>query len=652
MRLDAFGRNGRDVPNIEDLVERSNAAVKRNNTSPKPLHIAPFLPFLSEILEIAQSGDTILNWNAFQRKHKVVKSKLLVYQMMMVLLCAREGSRGDTGDSGANLETLSRVSRALGLGKNGESGVAPITLVTSPTPTYTDSHGSTIKQEFTCAHNCHFCPKEVDSDGKPTQPRSYLSNEPAMLRALSCEFDALKQTWERMAALINQGVLVEKMDVNIIGGTFLSYPKEYLEEFVRDVFYAANTFQYSWSDSGVSSRPRLSLQEEKKLNETAKCRVVLIAVEIRPDSVTPDELRFLRRLGVTRIQLGIQHIDDSILDRLNRRCSTLRTKQSIRMLKDCGFKVDGHFMPNLPGSSPESDRNMLINELVGLSCPIKRTYPSSQCREPFEPFESCEEIWEEYVLFNPDIQCDQLKIYPTAVTVFTEIEKWFVDGTYVPYDENDLVDILLTFKALVFPWVRINRIMRDFHTVNVYSISGSNLAMRGQLSNMLNRDGVSCKCIRCREVRGGCAERPDLDALVTVVSKYFASGGQEYWISSESRSRKVLYGFVRLRFAGNEGVTVFPELYGAALIRETHVYSYSAGFSNASGGREGNIQHRGIGTALVRKAESIASANGYKKIAVIAAVGSRGYFEGLGYEMAQGDGEFMTRRLVYSAGQK
>jgi histone acetyltransferase (RNA polymerase elongator complex component) len=456
-------------------------------------------------------------------------------------------------------------------------------------------------------------------------PRSYLLNEPAVLRAAKNKFDCVSQMHDRMNTLYMIGNDIYKLEVNVLGGTFSSYPKLYIEEFVRDIYYAANSF---WTP-----KEKQSLKEEKEFNETAKSRVVLIAVETRPDCITLDEIEFYRYLSITRIQMGIQHTDDDILNKINRKCPTSKTIKAIELLKRHGFKIDAHFMPNLPFSSPSKDRKMLIDELCGLKGLVKH----EKKRSWLDWFYGRQgEHWQYYELTHPELSIDQIKVYETAVTIHTTIEKWYKEGTYVPYNQSHLINILLDFKALVFPWIRLNRIMRDFYQVNIFSKSGSDLNIRNTLHKMLEKEGKRCNCIRCREVKN-----KDWDgSYVLVIRKYNASNGDEYFISAECADNYTLYGFVRLRLDDARG-KAFKELDGCALLREAHVYSTVANFDVT-----GNVQHKGLGTKLMKKAEEIAKEKGYKKMAVIAAVGSRGFYTKIGYQLDAGDGEYMIKHLV------
>jgi hypothetical protein len=228
-----------------------------------------------------------------------------------------------------------------------ESGVLVITVVTSPTPSYTDqATGKEVRQAFSCAWDCHYCPNE------PGQPRSYLHDEPSVLRANMNKFDPVLQFTDRAATLSQNGHPLDKVELLVLGGTWSSYPHAYQWEFVRDLFYAANTFHQR------PKRPRQSLMEEQQLNESSSVKIIGLTLETRPDTITHDELRRLRNYGCTRVQLGLQHTSNAILRKINRGCNQADAARAIALLKDASFKVDVHLMPNLPGASAADDKAM------------------------------------------------------------------------------------------------------------------------------------------------------------------------------------------------------------------------------------------------------------------------------------------------------
>lgn len=504
--------------------------------------------------------------------------------------------RGDVA-SGLALERL-LVKKA----QKSQSGVLVVTVLTSPYPQVGEK-----KQKFSCQWNCYYCPNE------PGQPRSYLHDEPSVLRANRNDFDPVLQFCDRAVTLAMNGHPVDKIELLVLGGTWASYPHAYQESFIRDLFYAANTF------FDREKRARKSLDDEKRENESAMVKIIGITLETRPDCITPDELRRFRRYGCTRVQLGIQHTDDAILHKINRGCTTQDAVNALRMLRDCCYKTDIHLMPNLPGSSPAKDRAMF-----------------------------------EYVLESEDLQADQWKIYPCEITPWTVIKKWYDAGEYVPYDDETLIALLMDVKTKVHPWIRLNRVIRDIPSQ--YILGGMDEPnLRQVICNRMIQAGTPCRCIRCREVK---TDDSAIAAAELVVRTYRANGGDEHFISFETPDRSKICGFVRLRISQDPGAGVFPELEGAALVRELHVYGQliavadaqrtkpkTEGTASVDGDDEAaQAQHIGFGTQLMRKAEEIARANGFRKIAVIAGVGVRNFYRRLGFEV-EGDGELMIKHL-------
>lgn len=507
------------------------------------------------------------------------------------------------------------------------SGVMVITVVASPHPN---------GQSFSCQYDCHYCPKEPGHKGNDfqEQPRSYIFNEPGVRRANRNGFDAVLQLRDRARSYLVNGLTVDKIEIIILGGTWHSYPKEYREDFIRDLFYAANTLQED--DFNTDPRERLGILEEHALNEHSESRIIGVTIETRPDQITPEVIVELRRHGVTRVQIGVQHTDEEILKLINRRCTTPTVISAIRMLKDNCFKVDMHLMPDLPGSNVEKDLAM-----------FKR------------------------VLWTEDLQTDQWKIYPCMTIPWTKISQWYDAGTYSPYTEsivereiegvvkkvNPLFELIMEVKNQVHPWIRLNRVIRDIpdvYMINEDKIEGIGgfANMRQYIQNSMKQRGMACKCIRCREVG---SRDTDLSLAKLVVREYRASGGTEYFLSFEGVEGKetIMYGFLRLRLSpingrvlkkgrkGREGQTnvVFPELVGSGLVRELHVYGDLVAV-NAD--RKENVQHYGFGSRLMAAAEYIAKDNGYEQISVIAGVGVREYYRKRGYE----DGQyFLTKSL-------
>lgn len=589
------------VIDIEELNAKWDAEIGKVFEAPTREDVEKYRPMVHEMLDLSCTKTLATLRKEYGFAHK----NSFLYQ---IFDCIKFLDGNVSEEQEAHMRQKLRIKK----GKS-HSGIISITVFTSSHPAYTDpGTGERKVQPFSCAWNCAYCPNE------PGQPRSYLKGEPGVLRANRCNFDCVDQMNDRMNQLFLTGHPIDKLEVLVLGGTLASYPHAYVEEFVRDIYYAANVFGQK------EPRGRGTLTEEKVLNKHAKCRVVGLTLETRPDTITPEEIRRLRYYGCTRVQLGIQHIDDDILRKIRRQCTTETTIRAIQLLKDCGYKIDGHWMPNLPGSTVEKDETMLCHELLGVDA---KTYEG-----PWH------EVWK---LRNEGLQVDQWKVYPCTLVPWTDIMDWYQKGEYVPYSQEELMDLLLKMKALVFPWIRLNRVIRDIPSDYVVK-SDYRSNLRQELNKVLAHDGWYCACIRCREVKGDVVE---LEQAVLKVREYNASGGREFFLSMESRDVHAwkLYGFVRLRLGGGQGASVFPELAGCALIRELHVYGQLATVGQKTS--EGAAQHRGVGKRLMKKAEEIALENKYTRISVIAGEGVRGYYEKLGYQEDPGKGHFMIKTL-------
>lgn len=498
------------------------------------------------------------------------------------------------------------------------SGILSITVFTSPRPKFTTAEGKTKTQKFTCEWNCYYCPDH------PDHARSYLPDEPGCLRAERCGFDAIRQLAERVATLRAIGHPVDKLEVLVLGGTWESYPREYQRTFIRDLFYAANTF----FDLDPKRDP-LTLAEEQLINETTKVKIIGLTLETRPDTVNAEAIRLFREYGCTRLQIGVQHIEDRILDKINRKHSAEQSATALRLLANNCFKVDIHIMPDLPGASPEIDQAM-FDSLLGVN-----NGGGDEQAAVSEFVEGIADQYFEYDLVNPGMQADQWKIYPCEVTPWTVIEKWFKAGTYVPYGGGDgplLLDLLCQVKTQVFPWIRLNRIIRDIPNQHILG-GNDNTNMRQAIQAKLKADGRRCKCIRCREVGLNNFSRAEAPKAQLIVRKYNAHGGTEYFISFESRDRTILYGFLRLRLCDNSSDVVFDVLEGSALIRELHVYGQMIPTYSKRNKLEAQHQHVGFGRRLMAAAEAISKRHGRSRISVIAGIGTREYYRGLGYKL-------------------
>ena len=572
-----YATNGRRITDIEDSCKAMPTThVWRSMEVPSEEKVAirEVLPEMMELLAEGRPPASVITM--LQKKHhRAIKPRDFT-KVYLEEMAAGRMTRS------LQLENALISSRCRGI-----SGVSVITVFLSP---YPDG------QAFSCKWNCAYCPNE------PGQPRSYLFGEPGVLRANQNGFDCVKQMLARIESYRVNGHPTDKFEVLILGGTIHSYPKEYLNTFMRDIYYAANI-----CDGPTAVRPALTLAEEKAQNTASEHRVIGVTVETRPDCITPAELRDFRRWGVTRVQIGVQHTDDDVLRAVNRGCSHKHTVAAMKLLKDNCFKVDIHIMPNLPGSTPAKDIAMMD------------------------------------VVLN-DLHPDQVKVYPCETTPFTKILEDYKKGSYVPYSNDELTEVVLYWKTRVHPWIRNNRIVRDIP--DSYIVDGvKTSSQRCEFKDIMKARGLVCNCIRCREAGRFPNANPVTGELV--VRTYEAQGGTERFISWESKDRTVLFGFLRLRFVPdtNTNTSVFPELTGAALIRELHVYGRTISADTATGTIP-VAQHLGIGTRLLREAERISMDAGYRRIAVISGVGVQNYYARFGYASGgEGNGDFMIKSL-------
>jgi elongator complex protein 3 len=437
------------------------------------------------------------------------------------------------------------------------SGVAPVTVLTEP---------------FSCPGECVFCPTVE------RMPKSYLPDEPGAMRAVAHDFDPYAQAASRVTAMADIGHNVDKVELLILGGTWSCYPEAYQEWFVRRCLDALNEVEAA------------TLEDAQRLNESAPHRNVGLVVETRPDCITPEEVYRLRRLGATKVQLGVQSLDDATLLRNRRGHTVADTRRAMRLLRLAGFKIVVHWMPNLLGATPEGDL-------------------ADFCR-----------LWDDLAL-----RPDELKIYPTALLPDTELHEAWQRGEYQPYHEETLVELLARCKTLIPSYCRVNRLMRDIPAPNIVAgVKKSNL--RQIVQRHLAHKGLACHCIRCREVRG---QEIDADRLKLEQLNYETDVTRECFLSIVTPEDR-LAGFLRLSLPQAE--PPLTELNGCAVIREVHVYGPALELGTR---REGAVQHAGLGTRLLDEARRLARQEGFSRLAVIAAVGTRPYYRERGFKQGK-----------------
>ena len=529
--------------------------------------------FLTDINQLEFKANFNNKMNSFFKKYKIVGSKVILVNIYMNMI-----KDNKVKYDASFLEYLAKR------GARTSSGVNSFAILLSPHP-----HG----QDFSCKHNCYYCPDETKENGAiEDMPRSYLANEPAVARGLRHKWDAYNQIMDRLLSLVKQGHEVDKLELILEGGTYTEYPREYLEEFHRDIFYTANTFYDT-----LPKRDLLSMREEININVNAKVRIIGICIETRPDAITDTWIRFFRNSGTTRIQLGVQHTNNRILKRINRGHTFEDACRAVERLKNNCFKIDIHLMPDLPYATPELDKEMF-----------------------------------DIVYNTPMLQPDQLKIYPCQVVPYTVIKRQIEEGKYRLYSMDCMDDL----KAIVRygmetcqPYMRISRVVRD---IPLHYISDGNPYpnLRQMLTDELTEEDLYSPDIRAREI----TRHPHykFEDSKYKIRRYKGGDGIEYFISLESVDSKAIFGFCRLRIAPQDYIPVFSTLYNKGLIRELHVYNKLVPVGKK--GRK-TTQHRGVGKSLLKIAEWISWSYNLKGVAVITGEGVRQYYHKQGYKDEQ-----------------
>ncbi len=475
-----------------------------------------------------------------------------------------------------------------------ESGILNISVSTPP-------------DKFSCKYNCHFCPNE------PGMPRSYLSNEDVFRRATTVDFDTAKQVWSRLDTLNINGHPIDKLEFRVLGGTFSCYSHDIADEFIRDLYFAANTY---FGNEKERNRERKTIEEEQAINVYTKPHVVGLGIETRPDEIKESEIIRFRKYGVTRVELGVQHTDDALLRGVNRGHGIKQSKQAIKLLKDYGFKIEIHIMADLPGATPEGDKMCYMLVLRD----------------------------------DPDIIPDYMKDYPCLDVSYTKVKEWKESGKWKPYSEltpdaRDLKEVLIYRQAITPKWVRVNRIQRDFRPAVCGQLGYNSPSIKNNLAQIVKDEaekrGIYCQCIRCCEVRN---EKFTPDEISYEIIGFKASGGFEYFISAEVKrpNRNLMLGFIRLRFSDALENSIIPELKGkTAMVRELHVYGKVQEVGSIT--NKEAAQHLGIGKKLLEIAERISTTYKYNKIAIIAGIGVRDYYKKRGYDL---QGSYMIKNIA------
>ena len=450
-----------------------------------------------------------------------------------------------------------------------------------PTRTLSGVTTVTVLTRFhPCPGECIFCPQEDQL------PKSYLSEEPGAKRGLENAFDPYLQVSNRIRALEAVGHPTDKIELLILGGSFSAYPKDYQAWFIQRCFEAMN------ADNPDAQTSTETLEEAQASNVHAAHRNVGLVIETRPDLVDKEALAWYRHLGVTKVQMGAQSLDDRILALNQRGHRAQDTLDATALLRAGGFKIVLHWMPNLLGATPDSDREDFMR------------------------------LWGD-AGYCPD----EIKIYPCQLLEDTQLIQHWRSGDYQPYAEATLLDLIADIKTSVPRYCRINRIIRDIPST--YVVAGNkNTSLRQDIQREMERRGTRCECVRCREIR----KKPVSTGTVNLHDLvYYPAHAEEHFLSYDTPDDH-LAGFLRLSLPEDTRTTGLTDLADAAIIREVHIYGQSLGLGEE---RSGIAQHSGLGTRLIERAEAIAREKGHPQMAVIAAVGTRAYYAERGYRMGE-----------------
>ncbi|MBN1856860.1 MAG: tRNA uridine(34) 5-carboxymethylaminomethyl modification radical SAM/GNAT enzyme Elp3 [Dehalococcoidia bacterium] len=450
------------------------------------------------------------------------------------------------------------------------SGVTPVAVMAKP---------------FACPGNCVYCPSAVGA------PKSYTTESPAVLRAIRCGFDPVEQVRVRVDSLAKMGHPVEKIELIIMGGTFLAYPVDYQYSFVKSCYDALN---------GTVSA---DLEAAKLANESSFHRCVGLCVETRPDWCGDEEVRRLLDFGATRVELGVQTLDDAIHALNNRGHGVAEIIDATSRLRRNGFKVYYHWMPGLPGSTPENDLSMT------------------------------QRLFDE-----PEFRPDGLKLYPTVVVSGSELESWYNEGVYRPGSSLEMRDLLIQMKQMVPPYVRIARLMRDIPTK--FILAGcDDLALRSTIRLRMKELGLECQCVRCREYGHRMRDGRKVGEPEFRRMRYETADGYEEFLSYEDADG-TLFALLRLSCV-DDGSGTESLVGNAATVRELHVFGPELVLGER---REMAAQHRGLGSLLMEEAERIAATEmGAGTLRVLSGVGVRDYYRQLGYAL---EGSYMMKSLL------
>lgn len=463
------------------------------------------------------------------------------------------------------------------------SGVATITVITKP---------------WGCANNCVYCPND------PRMPKSYLSDEPACQRAERNGFNPYLQVASRLRTLDQMGHATDKIELIVLGGTWFDYPEAYRTWFIHELFRSLNDDDATRNetlDKALSEEVEMeelcdsissdAVSHQQHVNENARHRVVGLVVETRPDTITTSRLTELRRLGCTKIQLGVQSVDDGLLACNGRKETSHDIERAFTLCRLFGFKIHAHFMVNLLGATPDSDIR-------------------------------------DYKVFatGPGFQPDEVKLYPCALVEGTQLVECYRNGTWAPYSEEELVHVLSSNLLDTPPFIRVSRMIRDISAKDILA-GNKKTNLRQIVESHLDKLCADVQEIRYRELG---TQSVSLDELQLQEVTYRTDGTTEHflqWVTPENK----IAGFLRLSLPKQKAIESLgsdsPVGLDEAMIREVHVY----GFATKINRQGDSAQHHGLGRMLIDRACEIAHEAGYARMNVISAIGTREYYRKCGF---------------------
>ncbi|RMF30091.1 MAG: tRNA uridine(34) 5-carboxymethylaminomethyl modification radical SAM/GNAT enzyme Elp3 [Candidatus Nitrosothermus koennekii] len=442
---------------------------------------------------------------------------------------------------------------------------------------------SAMPMPYPCPHGrCIYCPGGIEIN----TANSYTNTSPASIAAQRYNFDPYMQVKSKLDKFNEFGHDISKVEIVIVGGTFLFMPRDYQEYFIKSCYDALNGFKAN------------TLEEAIQYNEQAYSRNVGLTIETKPDYCKKQHIDLMLRYGATKVEIGVQSLSNKVYQLVNRGHTLDDVIEAFQIARDAGYKIVAHMMPGLPGSSLEQDYNDFM------------------------------------LLFNDDrFKPDMLKLYPTLVIEGTGLYQLYKEGKYKPYTEEEMIELLAKVKSRVPRWIRIMRMQREVDSKEIIAgVKHGNL--RQLVLAKLAREGKKCNCIRCREAG---LKNAKINDPKIMREEYDASNGKEYFISIEDDD--ILLGFLRLRIPSSNAHRDEIKGYRCCIVRELHVY----GRALALGEKDSKShQHKGYGSMLMQEAENIALSNNLEKILVISAVGTREYYRRLGYKL---EGAYMVKYL-------